>query len=184
VAAPANAITISRAAEILGENETLLWEIASDMQPEDGCLWIYDTADQDRRLHARRDGIPARDAPGVQTQPVIPAVLSGSSGWLLIVLFRLFDKLLNEIGLTDVRSHDFVGDALHRACTPSKQFGRLKLEWIGLYRSNHFPHFPYSFIGSRPQDISDFVIRQPRVDLLLDPGPVTSRITKNPAIVI
>jgi hypothetical protein len=84
VAAPANAITISRAAEILGENETLLWEIASDMQPEDGCLWIYDTADQNRRLHARRDGIPARDAPGVQTQPVIPAVLSGSSGWLLI----------------------------------------------------------------------------------------------------
>ncbi|MFY9993089.1 MAG: hypothetical protein WAL40_19005 [Rhodoplanes sp.] len=35
-----------RAAEILGENETLLWEIASDMEPEDGCLWIYDTDDQ------------------------------------------------------------------------------------------------------------------------------------------
>ena len=46
VAAPAHAVTISRAAEILGENETLLWEIASDMEPEDGCLWIYDTDDQ------------------------------------------------------------------------------------------------------------------------------------------
>ena len=45
VAAPAHAVTISRAAEILGENETLL-EIASDMEPEDGCLWIYDTDDQ------------------------------------------------------------------------------------------------------------------------------------------
>lgn len=46
MAAPAHAVTISRAAEILGENETLLWEIASDIEPEDGCLWIYDTDDQ------------------------------------------------------------------------------------------------------------------------------------------
>jgi hypothetical protein len=46
VAAPAHAITIRRAAEILGEDETLLWEIASDMEPEDGCLWIDDTDDQ------------------------------------------------------------------------------------------------------------------------------------------
>ena len=46
VAAPAHAITISRAAEILGEDETLLWEIASDMEPEDGCLWIDDIGDE------------------------------------------------------------------------------------------------------------------------------------------
>ncbi len=46
MAAPAHAITIRRAAEILGEDETLLWEIASDMEPEDGRLWIYDTDDQ------------------------------------------------------------------------------------------------------------------------------------------
>ena len=46
VAAPAHAITISRAAEILGEDEELLWELVTDMEPEDGCLWIYDTDDE------------------------------------------------------------------------------------------------------------------------------------------
>jgi len=46
VAAPAHAITISRAAEILGEDEELLWDMATDMEPEDGCLWIHGTDDQ------------------------------------------------------------------------------------------------------------------------------------------
>jgi hypothetical protein len=46
MAAPASAVTISRAAEILGEDEELLWDMATDMEPEDGCLWIYGTDDQ------------------------------------------------------------------------------------------------------------------------------------------
>ena len=46
VAAPPHAVTIRRAAEILGEDETLLWDLATDMEPEDGRLWIYDTDDQ------------------------------------------------------------------------------------------------------------------------------------------
>jgi hypothetical protein len=46
MAAPALAVTISRAAEILGEDEELLWEMADDMEPEDGCLWIHDIDDQ------------------------------------------------------------------------------------------------------------------------------------------
>jgi hypothetical protein len=47
MAAPASAvITISRAAEILGEDEKLLWKMANEMEPEDGCLWIYGTDDQ------------------------------------------------------------------------------------------------------------------------------------------
>jgi hypothetical protein len=46
VAAPAHAVTISRAAEPLGEDEKLLWNIATDMEPEHGRLWIYDTDDQ------------------------------------------------------------------------------------------------------------------------------------------
>ena len=40
VAAPAHAITIRRAAEMLGEDEELLWDIDTDMGPEHGCLWI------------------------------------------------------------------------------------------------------------------------------------------------
>jgi hypothetical protein len=46
VPAPAHAITIRRAAEILGEGEELLWDIAADMEPEHGCLWIHDINDQ------------------------------------------------------------------------------------------------------------------------------------------
>jgi hypothetical protein len=46
VAAPAHAFTISRAAEILGEDEELLWDMAIDMQQEDGCLWVHATDDQ------------------------------------------------------------------------------------------------------------------------------------------
>ncbi|SEF14859.1 hypothetical protein SAMN05444161_9085 [Rhizobiales bacterium GAS191] len=46
MAAPGHAITIRRAAEILGEDEELLWEMATDMEPEHGRLWIYDTDNQ------------------------------------------------------------------------------------------------------------------------------------------
>ena len=46
MAAPSYAFTISRAAEILGEDEELLWDIALYMEPEDGCLSIHGTDDQ------------------------------------------------------------------------------------------------------------------------------------------
>jgi len=46
MAAPASAVTIRRAAEMLGEDEELLWDMAADMEPEHGCLSIYDTGDQ------------------------------------------------------------------------------------------------------------------------------------------
>ena len=61
MAAPAHAITISRAAEILGEDEELLWELVTDMEPEDGCLWIYDTDDeQPSRSHPTRSNTCGR----------------------------------------------------------------------------------------------------------------------------
>jgi len=46
MAAPSHVFTIGRAAEILGENEALLWDLADSLDPEDGCLWIYGTADE------------------------------------------------------------------------------------------------------------------------------------------
>lgn len=46
MAAPSHAIAIRRAAEILGEDKELLWDVATDVEPEDGCLWIYGTDDQ------------------------------------------------------------------------------------------------------------------------------------------
>jgi hypothetical protein len=47
MAAPAYAVTIARAAQILREDEQLLWDLADEMKPEDGCLWIYGTNDQE-----------------------------------------------------------------------------------------------------------------------------------------
>ena len=46
-AAPAFAYTIVRAAELPGEDEELLREIAIELEPEDGCLWIIGAGDQE-----------------------------------------------------------------------------------------------------------------------------------------
>ena len=46
MAAPGHVFTIGRAAEILGEAEELLWGMLDSLEPEDGCLWIYDTNDR------------------------------------------------------------------------------------------------------------------------------------------
>jgi hypothetical protein len=32
---------IARVAEMLGEEEDWLWEIATEMEPEDGLIWVY-----------------------------------------------------------------------------------------------------------------------------------------------
>ena len=47
MAAPAYAFTIDRAAEVLGEEEELLWDLALEMEPEDGKLWIRGTGEQE-----------------------------------------------------------------------------------------------------------------------------------------
>ncbi len=43
MAAPSFVFTIARAAEMLGEDEEWLHELAAQLEPEDGCLWVYDT---------------------------------------------------------------------------------------------------------------------------------------------
>ena len=56
MAAPAYAFTISRAAEILGDDEELLWDLATNLEPEDGCLWIHGTNDQQTMALTDRGG--------------------------------------------------------------------------------------------------------------------------------
>jgi hypothetical protein len=46
LAAPSFVYTIAYAAELLGEDEEWLWELADQLEPEDGRLWIYDTDDR------------------------------------------------------------------------------------------------------------------------------------------
>lgn len=46
MAAPSFVYTIAYAAELLGEDEEWLLELADQLEPEDGHLWIYDTDDR------------------------------------------------------------------------------------------------------------------------------------------
>lgn len=46
MAAPSHIVTIRYASELLAEDEELLWDIADDMEPERGCLWIHDIDNQ------------------------------------------------------------------------------------------------------------------------------------------
>jgi hypothetical protein len=46
MAAPSCVFTIARAAELLDEAEEWLWELADQLEPEDGRLWIHDTEDR------------------------------------------------------------------------------------------------------------------------------------------
>ncbi len=33
--------TIARVARLLGEDEEWLWQVAEEMEPEDGLIWVY-----------------------------------------------------------------------------------------------------------------------------------------------
>jgi hypothetical protein len=46
VAAPSSVFTMARVAEMLGEDEDWLSDVALGMEPEDGCLAVYDVNDQ------------------------------------------------------------------------------------------------------------------------------------------
>jgi hypothetical protein len=71
-------MTLRRAAELLGEDEELLWDMATDMEPEHGCLWIHDTDDQ-QTVAFTPDGMKyfREILSEYKTQPALPAVLSG-----------------------------------------------------------------------------------------------------------
>jgi hypothetical protein len=45
MAAPSHVFTIARVAKMLGEDEAWLEEIAMEMEPEDGRVWIWDVDD-------------------------------------------------------------------------------------------------------------------------------------------
>ena len=43
MAAIASVVTIRRAAQILGRDEEVLWDLMDNLEPEDGLIWVYDT---------------------------------------------------------------------------------------------------------------------------------------------
>ncbi len=58
MAAIAHVFTIRRAAQILGRDEGLLWNLSYQLEPEDGMLWIQDV-DGGEILAFTDDGIEA-----------------------------------------------------------------------------------------------------------------------------
>jgi hypothetical protein len=60
--APGNKVrhvhTIARVAEMLGEDEEWLWDVATEMDPEDGLIWVYGPGD---------DGVMAFTDFGIET---------------------------------------------------------------------------------------------------------------------
>jgi hypothetical protein len=54
MAAPSSVFTLSRVAEMLGEDEEWLHDIALDMEPEDGCLIVWGTGDQSTTAFTRQ----------------------------------------------------------------------------------------------------------------------------------
>ena len=56
LAAIASVFTIGYVANLLGEDEDWLFELSIDMNPEDGCLWVYGVG-EDGVTAFTRDGI-------------------------------------------------------------------------------------------------------------------------------
>ena len=57
MAAIAQVFTISYVANLLGEDEDWLFDLSTDMFPEDGCLWVYGVGE---------DGVPAFTKDGIE----------------------------------------------------------------------------------------------------------------------
>ena len=57
MAAIAQVFTISYVANLLGEDEDWLYDLSTDMFPEDGCLWVYGVGE---------DGVPAFTKDGIE----------------------------------------------------------------------------------------------------------------------
>ena len=57
MAAPSYVFTIRRGARMLSEDEDRLYEIALDMEPEDGCLTILDVDEDDAIMAFTAEGI-------------------------------------------------------------------------------------------------------------------------------
>jgi hypothetical protein len=58
MAAISHVFTIRRAAQILGRDEDLLWELSDQLEPEDGKLWVYEIDDAETPAFTH-DGIEA-----------------------------------------------------------------------------------------------------------------------------
>lgn len=59
--APVNKVyrvqTIARVADILGEDEEWLWDVANEMDQEDGLIWVYGPGEDNTVMAFTDDGV-------------------------------------------------------------------------------------------------------------------------------
>jgi hypothetical protein len=65
LAAISRVFTLKYVADKLGEDEQWLWDLQINMDPEDGCLWVYGVGEE---------GVPAFTAFGIERLEEIIAI--------------------------------------------------------------------------------------------------------------
>lgn len=77
---------------MLGEDEDWLWKISDDMDPDDGCLWVYGIGDDVRaftpfgievlmQIISDERAAGRAPPPAKPTPPSAPATISRRGGW-------------------------------------------------------------------------------------------------------
>ena len=96
IMAPVNKVhhvyTIARVAEMLGEDEDWLGDVANEMDQEDGLIWVYGPGGRSHGIHRFWD----RDAagPGSKSSQIFSGCCpvydptTGSSGWMMTIAFK------------------------------------------------------------------------------------------------
>jgi hypothetical protein len=64
--------TIARVAEMLGEDEDWLWDVANEMDQEDGLIWVYGAGDE---------GVMAFTDFGIETLQNLIQIYKCDSAW-------------------------------------------------------------------------------------------------------
>src|SRR5215510_8856836 len=97
MAAISHVFTIRRAAQILGRDEDLLWELSDQLEPEDGKLWVCDIDGAETpRLHPRWHRGSSRNYQGSDRSRrlISRRVYRGAQRMLT------FDRIINRINRT------------------------------------------------------------------------------------
>src|SRR5215831_10448659 len=107
MAAISHVFTIRRAAQILGRDEDLLWELSDQLEPEDGKLWVCDIDGAETpRLHPRWHRGSSRNYQGSdRSRRLISRRVYRGAQRMLTVLTPFFQELWAAA----------IGDSPHRA---------------------------------------------------------------------
>src|SRR5262249_53347356 len=107
MAAISHVFTIRRAAQILGRDEDLLWELSDQLEPEDGKLWVCDIDGAETpRLHPRWHRGSSRNYQGSdRSRRLISRRVYRGAQRMLTDSFSYVSKELKRLHARPVSSH-------------------------------------------------------------------------------